>query len=123
MTDCISCAKFIRAKRLSLIQQVVNHGNAKILHPGRLVQVGKSSPAVILKFNGKKYAVLYNVNKEEWSPLRRDVINGNLCLADKILPKIQEITISEISMIFKDTIQVRSYFKFLHVEQHIPVFF
>ena len=104
--ECINCAKFISAKRLSLIQQVVDEGNSKLLHPGRLVQVNACTPGVILKFNGRKYTVLYNVNKDEWHPLRRDVLNGRLCPGSQLLPKIEEMSITSISMIFKDTVQL-----------------
>ena len=97
--------KFIRAKRVSLIQQIFDSGNSKILHPGRLVQINQSTPGVILKFNGKKYSILYNINKNEWNPLRRDVINGRMCLAEQLLPKIEEFSISAISMIFKNTVK------------------
>ena len=60
---------------------------------------------MILKFNGKKYSILYNINKTEWNPLRRDVINGRMCLAEQLLPKIEEFSISAISMIFKNTVK------------------
>jgi len=60
-----------------------------------------------LKFNGKDLTVLYNVNKDLPSYLLKEIIFGRkLCFPPMPLPKFENISFQNISMIYKESIKL-----------------